>query len=173
MASDDKPNQDGGGDGRVETEAPSASPAPLDRLGVLGHAIWLMSNLPSHKHLFVADLEWMLMPPVGLSQFRLYRNPKNVPVGFATWAFLDAEVEQRLMSGSTRLAPKEWNCGENVWLMDLIAPFGGQQAMLKDLKQNVFPDRRLRLVQRGPEGKGVQVAEVQLQVQHPAPPQVN
>lgn len=74
----------------------------LDRITVVGHATWLMMQAPTHKHLFLADLEWLVLPPVILGQFRLWRRG-DVPVGFASWAYLSEEAEARVRSGVRRL----------------------------------------------------------------------
>ncbi len=122
------------------------SPAPsLDKVQAMGHALWLMMQSPLHRHLFIADLEWMLVPPVALGQFRLWRQ-ENRPIGFVTWALVGPEVEERLRRGDIRLKPAEWKSGDSVWLMDTILPFGGLEAAVKETKQMVFPDRPVNVV---------------------------
>ncbi|WP_371818808.1 toxin-activating lysine-acyltransferase [Rhodomicrobium sp. Az07] len=37
--------------------------------------------------------------------------------------------------------PADWKSGNKLWLVDIVAPFGGQDAMLTDLKEKVFPER--------------------------------
>ncbi len=123
-----------------------ATPAPsLDKVQAMGHALWLMMQSPLHRHLFIADLEWMLVPPVALGQFRLWRQ-ENRPIGFVTWALVAPEVEERLRRGDIRLKPAEWKSGDAVWLMDTILPFGGAEAAIKETKQMVFPDRPVNVV---------------------------
>ena len=63
---------------------------------LLGQAAWVMMRSGPHRHLFVGDLEWLLMPPIGLKQFRLWRR-ETMPVAFASWALLSDEVEARLI----------------------------------------------------------------------------
>jgi len=59
------------------------TPEPIDKVTALGHGVWLMSQVATHKHFFIGDIEWMLVPPVAMGQFRLWRN-NGMPVGFAT-----------------------------------------------------------------------------------------
>lgn len=80
-----------------------------------------------------ADLEWRIMAPLALNQFRLWREG-NMPVAFATWAYVDARVAKRLERGSKVLAPGEWKCGDKPVLIDLIAPFGGEEQAMKELE---------------------------------------
>jgi hemolysin-activating ACP:hemolysin acyltransferase len=35
-----------------------------------------------------------------------------------------------------RLRPKDWKCGEKKTLVEVIAPFGGAEKMVKDWKNN-------------------------------------
>lgn len=134
------------------TGAPPVNPTPaFDKVAVLGHAIWVLSNSGPHRHLFIADLEWAVMPPVALGQFRLWHE-KNVPVAFASWALLSEATEQRVMeglklgTGLPKLRPDEWQGGERLWLWDMVAPFGGAEKAFEELKTVVFPGRELRTI---------------------------
>ena len=130
---------------------------PLDKISAVGHAAWLMSQSPLHKHLFITDLDWLLMPPIAAGQFRLWRK-ENMPLAFASWAFLTEEAEQRLIAGRGKLAPGAWSGGDRLWLMDLIAPFGGREEAVKELKTVVFPGRTIKSLNPGQDGK-LQVVE--------------
>src|SRR5207245_3065285 len=82
---------------------PAATTRP-DQASLLGQVAWLMMQSPVHRHLFLADLEYRVAPPLMLQQFRLYRRD-NVPVAFVSWALLTEEVEKRVQRDrkSTRL----------------------------------------------------------------------
>jgi cytolysin-activating lysine-acyltransferase len=54
---------------------------------MLGEMVWLLSQSPIHRHLSLADLEWLIMPPLLLEQFRVFRG-EATPVGLALWAYL-------------------------------------------------------------------------------------
>lgn len=131
---------------------------PLDKISAVGHAVWLMTQSPLHKHLFLTDLEWLLMPPIAAGQFRLWRKD-NMPLAFASWALLTEEAEQRLIAGRAKLAPAAWTGGDRLWLMDLIAPFGGREEAVKEIKTVVFPGRTIKSLQPGPDGK-LQILEM-------------
>ena len=129
---------------------------PNDPSGLLGAAVWLMLSSSAHKHLFVTDFEWLVVPPILAKQFRLFRR-NNVPVGFISWALLDDEVEARIINGSVKLAPNEWTIGKKFWIIDVIAPFGGGDDMLKDLKKNVFKDEVVKYIQADEDGRRVEL----------------
>jgi hypothetical protein len=82
--------------------APKALP-PITVASVMGEIVWLLTQSSPHKHLFLAALEWLVMPPVLLSQYRIFRV-QDRPVGVAFWAFLTEEAEARLKGGRPCLA---------------------------------------------------------------------
>ena len=132
--------------------------ALLAKLPLLGPVVWLYMHAPSHKHLFVADIEWMIVPPMTLNQYKLYMK-EEAPLAYASWAFVDEETEKRLLSGRVRLAPKEWRSGDRLWLIDLVAPFGGGKDVLKDIRDNIFPNRPIKQLVPDADGKGVRAVE--------------
>jgi cytolysin-activating lysine-acyltransferase len=75
----------------------------------------------------------------------------------AFWATVNAEVEERLAAGTTRLRPQDWKSGEALWVVEVIAPFGGAEEMAKDLKAKVFAERELKFLAIGQAGKEVRV----------------
>jgi len=119
---------------------------------VLGEIVWVLSQSRVHKNFFISDLEWLVMTPVLLKQVRIFYAPDR-PIGVAFWATVNEEVETRLLSGSARLAPQDWKSGDRLWLVDLVAPFGGYEAMMTDLKEKVFPDRQFKFLALMKDGK--------------------
>ena len=113
---------------------------------ILGHVISLMMASPIHKQLNVSDLETLVAPPVRMGQFRLYQH-NNMPIGYASWAFVSPEVDTRLATGDMKLSPMEWRCGNTPWLVDLIAPYGYSKQMLDDIKKTTFPGAKLKALQ--------------------------
>lgn len=129
--------------------------SPTQTVGaLLGEITWLMTQSKSHRLMFIGDLEWIAMPPMLLRQYRLFRDDNKTPCGLALWAKVNDEVEQRLMTmGTARLKPDDWNSGENVWLIDLIAPFGRQAEMLEELKGSALKGVKFKYHQTTPDGK--------------------
>lgn len=119
---------------------------------ILGEIIWLMTRSASHRYFFISDLEWMVMQPVSLGQFRVFQSEDH-PVGVLFWAYVNEEVEGRLKQGITRLSPTDWKSGDRLWLIDAITPFGNAQQMLDDLIENVFPQTPFKYMQRDKAGK--------------------
>lgn len=111
--------------------------ASLAKLPILGPAIWLYARDPLRKFTFMADIDWVLLPPVILDQCRLYTK-NDIPFAFFTWAKVNDAVDQRLRSGVLRIAPHEWQSGEHLWLIDVITPFGQQEEMMTELRKAQF-----------------------------------
>ena len=129
------------------SEHPSAN-----RVTAIGHAIWLMSRSPLHKHLMMTDIEWLLMPPIMLNQFHMWQDSGR-PHGFASWAYFGDEQEERIANkGIRRLMPTDWKTGEALWLIDFVAPFCGQEAMVEELRLKILPGKRMKMLQARPEG---------------------
>ncbi len=119
---------------------------------VLGEIVWLMGQSTAHRQMFISDLEWLMMTPLMNKQFRMFyqelpgQRASQRPVGVAFWAFASQEVEDRLLSGNSRLQPQDWTSGDRAWLTEVIAPFGGGHAIVQDIKAKVFPDRDFRVL---------------------------
>ncbi|MCP5083006.1 MAG: toxin-activating lysine-acyltransferase [Alphaproteobacteria bacterium] len=133
---------------------PTPAGASSTIAGVLGEITWLMTQSPNHKGFFISDLEWMIMCPVILQQFRLFYD-KDKPIGVALYAHVDDEVEERLKSGNARLRPQDWKSGTKLWIVEIIAPFGGHEAMMTDFKEQLFQNTDVHYLLRSPEGDEV------------------
>lgn len=118
---------------------------------VLGEIVWLMSQSPVHKQLFISDLEWFCMPAIILEQFRIFNGP-NSPAAVAMWASVSEETEQRLLAGGNKLRPDEWNNGDRKWLIELVAPFGAVDEIMVDLRASVFAGTGFKFHQTTPGG---------------------
>lgn len=121
---------------------------------VFGQVAGLMMRSPRHKHLFLADLEWLVQPPLALGQARVLRDEHGNPLAFACWASVSHEVGQRLATGNPRLTPNEWASGDTLWLIDVIAPDAAIPGVLKTLQEQVFKGQKVRTMFKAPGGKG-------------------
>ncbi len=123
------------------------TPGPEKRTvaNMLGEVTWLLTQSQRHKNFFLSDLEWLVMTPILLQQFRVF-YAKDRPIGVVLWAKVDEEVEGRLSTGNAKLRPQDWKSGDKLWVVDVIAPFGGIDEMLKDLKEKVFPTEEFKFL---------------------------
>lgn len=135
----------GGAAGSSPFTEPTPGGAQKTVSQLFGELVWLFTQSARHKNFFLSDLEWLVMTPLLLRQVRVFYAPDR-PIGVALWAFVNDEVEQRLMSGHARLAPADWKSGNKLWLVDVVAPYGGIDAMVKDFKQHVFPSQPFKFL---------------------------
>ena len=92
--------------------------------------------------MFIGDLQGLVLPPVILDQCRLY-SKNGIPWAFITWAKVGDAINQRLSSGVAKLAPHEWHSGEHIWLIDTVAPFGGLEECIDDLRTTLLANQRI------------------------------
>ncbi|MBI4967808.1 MAG: toxin-activating lysine-acyltransferase [Rhodospirillales bacterium] len=144
--------------------AAQAAPPPApgggpNRSELLGDIAWLMTQSVAHKHLFISDIEWLVMPPILTRQFRLVRQGAQ-PVAYVSWAMLNAKLEARFVAGNTRLRPADWKSGDRAWIVDIVSPFGPSDQLLTRIKAELFPMQPLRVLRRAPDGSGFLAAEI-------------
>jgi cytolysin-activating lysine-acyltransferase len=96
------------------------------------------------------------MTPMLLQQFRLFYD-KAKPIGVVFWGTVSEEVELRLSAGTSRMRPQDWKSGDRLWAVEVIAPLGGADEMVKDLKAKVFPEREMKVLAVGAKGREVRV----------------
>ncbi|MEQ8394481.1 toxin-activating lysine-acyltransferase [Thalassobaculum sp.] len=143
--------------------AQPATESPRDDMTrLLGQVVTLFGQSPGHRHVFVSDLEWLVLPAMMARQARVWRRQTDsgsVPVIYASWALVNEEVEARLKQGQMRLKPNEWRCGDRAWLIDVVAPFGGTDTALAELADQVFPGKTLHALASSATG-GFSVREI-------------
>lgn len=124
--------------GMVRSQASAAA----NRIPLLGPVAWLLMQQPATRHLLLSDLEWRVMPPLLLEQSRIYTRD-DLPLAFVSWARLSEEVAQRYRRVPHRLSPADWRSGDRLWLVDVVAPFGGVAELMEDLRLKVFPGQAI------------------------------
>lgn len=77
--------------------------------------------------------------PIELRQAKVFYNDFGQCMGYATWAYLCPEVEQRLLrGGKPDLHDFEWNEGSSLWVMDLLVPDGALKQVLTEMRDRLF-----------------------------------
>lgn len=103
---------------------------------MLGEMTWLLSQSPLHRVLSIGDLEWLVMPALIHEQFYLFRDGDR-PVGLAMWAKCGAQAVKKLDGGmiepENRLTLEEWTDGDQIWLVDMVAPFANAENRQREL----------------------------------------
>ena len=127
---------------------------------ILGAINWLTIHSPQHRHLFIGDLDWAILPPVMLKQFKLFKDQDNKTIAFTSWAKISQDVEDRILkTGNTKLAPGDWNSGDKIHLIDVLTPFGGNRNIITKLYETEFNNKEeVSVVRPASDGKGLEKA---------------
>ena len=95
--------------------------------------------------------------PLRLGQYRIFRAGGH-PRAFVTWAGLAPAAERRFALDHLPLEPQQWNGGTSKWLVDLVAPFGHLEAVLRQLARK--PDeQRVRALWHNRAGTRYRILE--------------
>ena len=114
------------------------------KLPVLGHVIWLYTQTSTHKYFSMVDVESRTLPALVLEQCKLYvqSDTGGLPMGFVSWARLSDEAEIKYMT-TQRISPSDWKSGDNLWLIDIVTPYGNQEAIFRDLYNGLLKDEEI------------------------------
>lgn len=143
---------------QADAAAPRAAIQPPTISHLLGEMTWLLTQSPLHKAMTIGDIEWLIMPALVHLQFYIFRDGDR-PIGLALWAKCNATAEGKLQRGmiepENRLTLEEWQSGDRIWLVDLIAPFADienrhRELMLADLISGPLKGKEFRFHQTDP-----------------------
>jgi cytolysin-activating lysine-acyltransferase len=124
-----------------------------------GDMVALLAKSPAHKHFSLADLEWLLLPPVALNQFALadttLPNGQTMLTGFVLWARVAPDVDARLTQTQrypVRLQPNEWRSGDSFWIIDAVGNPNMVRNIIGELAKGAFEGKPLKMLR--PTGGG-------------------
>lgn len=128
-SSEKKGSKSGAGDAAKQSSAAGKSGKPGNKgpsefagktvASVFGEMVWLLSRSPKYRDLKLSDLEWLVMPPLLLRQFKLYYAGQQ-PVSMELFAKASPEVAARIDRGEKKLLPAEWRSGDITKLVEKI-----------------------------------------------------
>ncbi len=123
------------------------------RTANFGGAVALFMRSPAHKHFSLADLEWLLLPPLALNQFALadaqLPNGQTVLAGFVLWAQVAPDVDARLSQTQRypmRLQPNEWRSGDIFWIVDAVGDPNMVRNLIGELARSAFGGKQFRML---------------------------
>ena len=125
-----------------------------------GHAVRVLTS-SSRRTGVLQPLGVELWPAVRLNQIGFLYNSQGSPVAFATWAFVTDEVAQSMLADPNyRMDISEWNEGDQLWLVDLVAPFGEARNLVRKLCAVYLPGAwRVRGIRRYTNGRQPRVVD--------------
>lgn len=135
------------------------------------------------RNMRLADIEWLVLPPLLAGQYRLghaeARRPEAgspasaakvndagprrdgsalIPVAAALWARVSPAVDKRLSEHLDKpllLQPNEWASGEVLWLVALAGDQRAMPAFLAKLREKDFKGRPVKLRSKGKDGAAI------------------
>jgi hemolysin-activating ACP:hemolysin acyltransferase len=143
------------------------SPDNLRQMGALkfsatfGQLVSILMRSAQHRHSFLADLEWLVLPAIATRQFAIVDPPNagNImrgPVAAILFATVSAEVDRRLTntpSSRVRLKPEEWTSGDIPWLIEAVGEPAALSVLTQKLLEQRFKSTGLKTYSRGRDGR--------------------
>ncbi|MEK9695871.1 MAG: toxin-activating lysine-acyltransferase, partial [Candidatus Poseidoniales archaeon] len=93
----------------------------------------LCTHSDTHKRWSANDLMRLFMAPILLNQYRIFYD-YNRPVGFVTWALFGEDAVNAYVERTRKLQPLDFHSGDQVWVIDLVAPFGGTREIVRAMR---------------------------------------
>lgn len=82
--------------------------------------------------------QW-LQAAIAHNQLQVFFSEDDTPVGFIAWAFLEKDVQQRLVENPTSLLhPSEWTESTEPWIIDCVALPGFYRSILCTAAKTLF-----------------------------------
>jgi cytolysin-activating lysine-acyltransferase len=147
-----------------------------ERMGqTFSQIVAVLMRDPTYRQMRLADLEWLVLPPILAGQFKLARAPAQlltgktvatkpsqgdmlVPVGVALWARVSNAVDRTLtecLDKEVRLQPTDWTSGDKIWLMAVAGDPRALPGFLKQLGDGEFKNQVAKMRMRGKDGKAI------------------
>jgi cytolysin-activating lysine-acyltransferase len=178
----DKSAQRSEGNGAAGAQPPPVAAAPAVKAAVrprdarqvrfaqaFAQIVAVLMRDPNFRKMRLADLEWLVLPPVMAGQFRLAQAPSPVgrvkgedgsqqggvlvPVAVALWARVSDAVDKTLsenLDEPVRLGPADWASGDNIWLMAVAGDQRAVPKFLEQLAKTELEGQRVKMRLRGP-----------------------
>lgn len=146
-------------------------------MAAFGEIVTVLMRTAEHRGQTLSDLEWLVVPAVVTGQFALAEaqsktNGMMAPVGLVMWAWVSAEVDQRLRTSldqPLKLKAEEWRSGDNLWIIEAVGEPKLMQAMLQNTAKSQWNGKNANLRVRAPDGT-MKVATLTQQRPEGAPP---
>lgn len=117
-----------------------------------GTLSYLASYCPLHQQYSPGLLRSLFMPAVTHGCVRFFENEDGVNAAALIWARLSDDASSKMIYDSVPPIHEDWSSGENLWFLDLIAPFGHGKQVIRHLARNP-PDGPFYFARLGENGK--------------------
>lgn len=141
---------------------------PVTVSHVLGEFVWLISQTPSYHEFKVHDVISTVIFIIKSKQFHVFRIG-DTPVAVAMWANLNEEAESKLLVNGhifpSLLGEDDWKSGNNLWLIDIIAPFATKEnrqleIIFADIITGILKSKSFKMINRAIDDPSKRVLQV-------------
>ena len=123
-------------------------------------ALGVLMRSPHYKDYKLADLEWLVIPPLMTGQFRIGEakpdtQGPSLPVAVVFWASVSPDVDRRLMEAkgpAPRLKPEEWKSGDIIWLVHAAGETRFVRSVIDRLMKTTFKEREIKVLASDRDG---------------------
>lgn len=122
----------------TRTEIRYDQPDP-ESLLLLGEVAYLSALCPRHRKWPAEVVHTALGPAVRRRQVRVIRDQEGFPRAALVWAYVSDEVHEMLRAKGGLIRPQDWDSGPNLWLIDVLAPFGHGLQVARFIARNPPP----------------------------------
>lgn len=142
----------------VSTPPPSEAAQKQNILAIrqslaFAQVVSLLMRSPTYRHFFLADLEWLAIPPLASGMFavaevKAQADRPAFPGAAVLWASVSPEVDARLSGNLTapiRLRPDEWRSGDRLWVIAAVGDQRVLNGLLQQLSKSAFKERKVNL----------------------------
>ena len=157
----EKPKAQSGPSGDAQiglTEKLRRDAASLRNTVVFTQAVGVLMRSPHYREYRIADLEWLLLPPITNGQYRIGETKLDekhggatLPVSLVLWALVSPDVDQRLTAATgtaPQLAPEEWKSGDIPWLVHAAGETRFVRPVVEQLMATTFKGQTVKVLAR-------------------------
>lgn len=106
----------------------------------LGRFAEIMSTSPAHANLPIHYIRNVIIPSIKHRQYAILFNERGRSVSYLIWAMLADDMHVQAIKGAPwELHPCEWNEGENLWIVDFVAPYAHARIALREYSKIIPP----------------------------------
>lgn len=104
-----------------------------NKMGLIADVICLMLDSVVYLPDTLYDIKKSLVGAIFKDQALIMVEDGKV-VAYVSWAFLSADIEKKYIKDSNCLDVMDWNSGNSLWLVDVVAPYGNTVQLLNYTK---------------------------------------
>tara|TARA_B100001057_G_C22774856_1_gene921181 strand:+ start:63 stop:554 length:492 start_codon:yes stop_codon:yes gene_type:complete len=116
----------------------------------VGEVVKLMMCSKAHRHYTMDHIDRLVLPALIKQKCHVFYNKTDGDmIGFISYTFLNPRTETKYLNRSGLIDWDDWSTRPdqgNLWVMDVIAPFGGGNKMCRETAKEVgdkYPGRRV------------------------------